>query len=89
VLRGAREGYGQMGRGGTRVGAREAVERARATGVRDPRERATMTAAERRAFDARANWEAVQAGRNPAGGRLTPEVAARAEREFRKTILGY
>lgn len=89
VLRGSREGYGQMGRGGTRVGAREAVERARATGVRDPRELATMTAAERRAFDARANWEAVQAGRNPAGGRLTPDVAARAEREFRKTILGY
>lgn len=45
------EGYGQMGRGGTRVGAREAILRARRTGVRDPGSIYTMTAAERRAFD--------------------------------------
>ena len=49
---GQREGFGQFGRGGRRVGAREAVKNARRTGVRDPRSRYTMTAAERRAFDA-------------------------------------
>lgn len=49
---GDREGYGQFGRGGRRVGAREAVKSARRTGVRDPRSRYTMTAAERREFDA-------------------------------------
>jgi len=50
-IRPGREGFGQMGRGGTRVAARDSVERARRTGVRDPNNRATMTAAERRAFD--------------------------------------
>lgn len=45
------EGFGQMGRGGTRVGARHAVYEARRTGVRDPANRYTMTAAERRAAD--------------------------------------
>lgn len=93
VIRGQREGFGALGRGGTRVGAREAVERARATGVRDPRIRATMTAAERRVFDAQANWDAVRAGRNPftnsKNAKVTPEVAARVEREYRKYILGY
>lgn len=48
-----REGFGQMGRGGTRVGARQAVLAARRTGVRDPNNPATMTAAERRAWRAR------------------------------------
>lgn len=47
----AYEGFGQMGRGGTRVAARAEVERARRTGVRDPSSLYTMTAAERRAFD--------------------------------------
>ncbi|MEL4468912.1 hypothetical protein AAEX62_09390 [Luteococcus sp. H154] len=42
------EGYGQYGRGGTRVGARHAVEQARITGVRDPGSIYTMTAAELR-----------------------------------------
>lgn len=93
VLRGQTEGFGQLGRGGTRVGAREAVLEARRTGVRDPRVRATMTAAERRVFDAQANWDAVRAGRNPftnaKSATVTPEVAARVEREYRKHILGY
>ena len=93
VLRGQAEGFGQLGRGGTRVGAREAVLRARETGVRDPLQRATMTAAERRVFDAQANWDAVRAGRNPLtnakAAKVTPEVAARVEREYRKYILGY
>ena len=48
-----------------------------------------LTASERRGRDARLRWEAVQQGRNPHGGRLTPDVAARVEREFRETILGY
>ena len=93
VLRGQAEGFGALGRGGTRVGAREAVLRARATGVRDPNIRATMTAAERRVYDAQANWDAVRAGRNPFTNAkkapVTPEVAARVEREYRKHILGY
>lgn len=53
VLRGDRQGLGQFGRGGTRVGAREAVREARRTGVRDPRSRYTMTAAELREFNAK------------------------------------
>ena len=93
VIRGQAEGFGQLGRGGTRVGARNAVELARSTGVRDPNVRATMTAAELRLFDAQANWDAVRAGRNPFTNRknapVTPEVAARVEREYRKHILGY
>jgi len=93
VIRGQAEGFGQLGRGGTRVGAREAVLKARETGVRDPNVRATMTAAERRVYDARANWDAVRAGRNPftnaKNAKVTPEVAARVEREYRKHILGY
>jgi hypothetical protein len=93
VLRGQAEGFGQLGRGGTRVGAREAILRARETGVRDPNVRATMTAAERRVFDAQANWDAVRSGRNPftnaKNAKVTPDVAARVEREYRKHILGY
>lgn len=93
VLRGQAEGFGALGRGGTRVGAREAVLEARRTGVRNSAVRATMTAAERRVFDAQANWDAVRAGRNPftnaKSAKVTPEVAARVEREYRKHILGY
>jgi hypothetical protein len=93
VLRGQGEGFGALGRGGTRVGVRNAVEEARRTGVRDPLSRATMTAAERRVLDAQLNWDAVRAGRNPftnaKAAKLTPEVAARVEREYRKHILGY
>ena len=93
VIRGQAEGFGQLGRGGTRVGAREAVLKARETGVRDPNVRATMTAAERRVFDAQANWDAVRAGRNPftnaKNAKVTPDVAARVERDYRKHILGY
>jgi hypothetical protein len=93
VLRGQAEGFGELGRGGSRVGVRNAVEEARRTGVRDPQVRATMTAAERRVYDAQANWDAVRAGRNPftnaKSAKVAPEVAARVEREYRKYILGY
>lgn len=88
VIRGDREGFGQMGRGGTRVGARESVLAARETGVRDPSNRATMTGAERRIFDAQANWDAVKAGRNPYGrGKLSPQLAAAVENDYRRIIL--
>ena len=88
VLRGQREGFGALGRGGTRVGVRSAVEEARRTGERNPAVRATMTAAERRLFDAQVNWDAVIAGRNPFGrGKLTPELAAAVETDFRRIVV--
>ncbi|MGC4151507.1 MAG: hypothetical protein QM628_00315 [Propionicimonas sp.] len=59
------EGYGQMGRGGTRKAASQAVLEARRTGVRDPRNRYTMTAAERRDYDIEQRYQAVLAGRSP------------------------
>lgn len=88
VIRGDVEGFGQLGRGGARVGARQAVLRARESGQRDPTVRATMTAAERRYLDAQLNWDAVSRGRNPFGrGRLTPELAASVEDDYRRIVL--
>lgn len=88
VIRGQREGFGQLGRGGTRVGARSSVLRARASGVRDPSNRATMTAAELRYLDAQLNWDAVSRGQNPFGrGKLTPDLAAAVENDFRNIVL--
>lgn len=86
---GQREGFGALGRGGTRVGAREAVERARATGVRDPAVRATMTDAERRLNDSRSRYEQVLSGRNPYsrdGKGLTPMLSAQAETDYRRWL---
>lgn len=83
------EGFGALGRGGTRVGAREAVLDARRTGVRNPGSRYTATEAERRVIDSRARYEAVLQGRNPwsADGRgLTPDLAARAENDYRRWL---
>lgn len=90
-IRGQAEGFGQLGRGGTRVGAREAVMNARNTGVRDPRVRATMTAAELRVFDAKSRWDDVRKGVNPFNPKhpLTPEIAARVEADYRRNVLGY
>lgn len=88
VVRGQAEGFGALGRGGTRVGVREAVIEARRTGERNPALRATMTAAERRAFDAQRNWDEVSAGRNPFGkSKLTPQLSAAAENDFRNIIV--
>jgi hypothetical protein len=88
VIRGTAEGFGALGRGGARVGVREAVLRARETGVRDPAVRATMTAAERRLHDAQANWDAVRSGVNPWGrGKVSPALAAAAENDFRRIVL--
>lgn len=85
---GQREGYGALGRGGTRVGARQAVLEARRTGERKPNDRYTMTEAERRLFDAQLRWDAVLEGRNPYSSKkpLTPDIAARVEKDFRRWL---
>ena len=64
-LRGRVEGFGQMGKGGKGKAASQAVLDARRTGVRDPRSRYTMTAAERRLYDAETRYRMVLEGRNP------------------------
>lgn len=85
------EGYGQMGRGGTRKAASAAVDLARETGVRTG-SRATMTAAERRLYDAKLRWDIVLQGRNPYARRsgpaapLTPQIAATVEAEYRRLL---
>lgn len=50
--------------------------------------RSDMTAAEKRVQRATSQWEAVKAGRNPyeKGKPLTPDVAARAESEYRRWV---
>lgn len=63
-LRGQVEGFGALGRGGTRKAASEAVVKARESGVRAG-DRYTMTAAERRVFDAETRYRMVLEGRNP------------------------
>ena len=84
---GQRQGWGQLGGGGKRVGARAEIERALATGVRNPTSRATMTAAERRLFDAQLRYETALEGRNPYGdGPATPEHKALAERDYRRWL---
>lgn len=87
-IRGQREGFGALGRGGTRVGAREAVLEARRTGERKPNDRYNMTEAERRLFDAQLRWDAARSGRNPYSSKkpLTPEIAAKVEKDFRRWL---
>jgi hypothetical protein len=71
------------------VGAREAVEKARATGVRNPASRATMTDAERRLNDSRSRYEQALSGRNPYsrdGKGLTPMLSAQAETDYRRWL---
>ncbi len=76
-------GGGALGRGGTRVGATYAHQKAAMSGVRDPRERATQTAAERRLHDAVLRAQAAADGRNPYGrGKLTAAAKTRAEAEL-------
>jgi hypothetical protein len=59
---GAREGFGQLGKGGRARAASDAVVAARTTGVRDPLNRYTMTAAERRLFDAKTRLDVGRTG---------------------------
>lgn len=85
---GGAPGYGQMGRGGTRIGARSAVDQANATGIRTG-SRATMTAAERRVFDSEQRYLAVLDGRNPYsrnGSGLTPTISAQVETDYRRWL---
>lgn len=65
ALRGQREGFGQLGGGGQRKGAVADINRARETGVRDPRNRNTMTAAERRLYDAEQDYRTALSGFSP------------------------
>lgn len=99
-IRGANyQGFGQMGAGGRRRAATNAVLDASATGERNPNSRYTMTAAERRVADARWRWDLSRMGIDPTssgatelrggaaiGGATrpsTPEMTARYEREYR------
>lgn len=85
------QGFGQMGRGGTRRGASNAVRDAEARGFRDASETATMTAAERRVYDARLRYQAVVIeNRHPIDSRLgppTPQMKAEAELDFRRSLM--
>lgn len=80
-------GAGSLGRGGTRVGATAAHRQAAASGVRDPLNRYTQTAAERRLNDAVLAADAVADGRNPYGThKLTDAARDRAARELQNEI---
>ena len=96
-LRGQREGFGQLGHGGAYEAARQRIYNARLNG-RDPNERYTMTAAERRLFDAEQRWLKVQKGENPYAAPsmskrikvtaqpLTPQIAAQVEKDYRRWL---
>ncbi|MGP7812416.1 hypothetical protein [Glutamicibacter soli] len=88
AIRGQRDGFGALGRGGTRVGARQAALEVRRTGERKPNDRYNMTEAERRLFEAQLRWNAVREGRNPYSSKkpLTPDIAARVEKDFRRWL---
>lgn len=78
---------GQLGRGGTRKGATLAYRGAIRTGVRDPLEPATQTAAERRLHQAVLMKQAVDQGRNPfainsARTPLTADVTEMVNRQY-------
>jgi len=83
-LIGMREGFGALGRGGTRKGATAAVTEARLTGVRDPLNRYTMTAAERRLYDADLMMQTIRSGRNPW---LKRQPLTSADRELADQIM--
>jgi len=56
------QGFGQVGKGGRARAASNAVLDANASGVRDPLNRYTMTAAERRLFDAKYKLDTARTG---------------------------
>jgi hypothetical protein len=62
ILGNAREGFGQLGKGGKARAASDTLLEARRTGVRNPLNRYTMTAAERRLYDARTRLDAAEKG---------------------------
>ena len=59
------EGFGQLGKGGNARAASDAIATARATGLRDPLNRYTMTAAERRLYDAKYKLDQARLGIYP------------------------
>jgi len=82
---------GALGRGGTRKGATAAYRKAIASGVRDPLEPATQTAAERRLHSAVLRKQAADLGRNPFAMNsrrqpLTPEIRALVEADYQRQL---
>jgi hypothetical protein len=82
---------GVLGRGGTRKGATLAYRKAVASGVRDPLEPATQTAAERRLHTAVLMKQAVDRGSNPfaantARNPLTPQVRSLVDRTYQRQL---
>lgn len=82
---------GSMGRGGTRKGATLAYRNAIASGVRDPLEPATQTAAERRLHEAYLMKQATNQGRNPFAGNstrnpLTSDVRDLVDRRYEREL---
>lgn len=78
---------GALGRGGANRGATRAYRQAAASGVRDPLEPATQTAAERRLHSAVLRKQAVDRGSNPFAANstrnpLTPEIRDLVERDY-------
>lgn len=59
------QGFGQFGKGGKAKAATDAVLKANADGVRDPLNRYTMTAGERRLFDAKTRLDVGRTGIYP------------------------
>jgi len=59
------QGFGQLGKGGKARAASNAVLDANASGVRDPLNRYTMTAAERRLYDAKYKLDTAKTGVYP------------------------
>lgn len=98
---GQRLGFGQLGKGGRAAGARNAVLDANASGVRDPLNRYTMTAAERRLFDANYKLNEARLTGNRPGSigansadkytkprPLAPGELARLEKELQTQVRG-
>lgn len=78
---------GALGRGGARRGATSAYRKAVRSGVRDPLEPATQTAAERRLHSAYLKKQAVDRGSNPYAinslrNPLTPAIREQVERQY-------
>lgn len=82
---------GALGRGGAAKGATRAYRKAVASGVRDPLEPATQSAAERRLHTAVLRKQAADRGSNPfaansARNPLTPEIRAAVERDYERQL---
>ena len=95
---GNREGFGQFGKGGQARAASDAVTAARTSGVRDPLNRYTMTAAERRLYDAKYRLDVARTGVYPRSigqnsadlhvlpRRITPSELATIERAYQNEL---